>query len=354
MNLFIQISYKLFLLLSFTQCIGCENVPELAENADKFDFEQACPDADDIYPCECIFNDWNNTMNLNCTMVEGEDELAQVFASLPSLNFDSLVMSENRNVKILKAGVFGNVTFKELSFTLGVLEEVEAGALDGSMNTATTIEFDANDISIFPFETIEGFTNLRYLSLEKNSIAVFPRISSQSLNYLSLIWNPTGNFPADAFENLPSLIIVELGLSDVVSIEAGAFSNLSELYELGLEFNLLSHIPAGAFATSSANLDEIYINNNRIEEVEPNAFQAVNGMRIYLSDNKLTLLKEEVWRPLVEANVHLGLYGNPLECGCDLAWLVLEPELMHQVFANSQCADGVLLHDLDPGIFEDC
>ncbi|CAL4094512.1 unnamed protein product [Meganyctiphanes norvegica] len=354
MNLFIQISYKLFLLLSFTQCIRCENILELAENTDKFDFEQACPDADDIYPCECIFNDWKNTMNLNCTMVEGEDELAQVFSSLPSLNFDSLVMSENRNVKILKAGVFGSVTFKELSFTWGVLEEVEAGALDGSMKTATSMEFDANHISIFPFETIEGFTNLTYLSLVRNDIAVFPIISSQSLTALIMVWNPLGNFPADAFENLPSLSFIELGYTDVVSIEPGAFSNLGELNEIELDFNLLSHLPTGAFTTSSSQLTSISLGHNQIWDVQPGAFEAVNGMRISLTKNYLTVLTEEVWRPLVEANVSLALFGNPLKCGCDLAWLVLEPELMNQVDEISQCADGVYLHDLDPGLFEDC
>ncbi|CAL4068502.1 unnamed protein product, partial [Meganyctiphanes norvegica] len=134
----------------------------------------------------------------------------------------------------------------------------------------------------------------------------------------------------------------------------GAFSPLPELYDLDLESNLLTHIPTGAFASGSYQLFGIYIRNNQIVEVEPNAFEAVNGSRIYFENNQLSLLKEDVWRPLVEANVSLAMRGNPFECGCDLAWLVYEPELMNQVIDDAMCADGGYLHDLDMGLFEDC
>ncbi|CAL4231502.1 unnamed protein product, partial [Meganyctiphanes norvegica] len=201
--------------------IRCEDMQDHAKTTDAFNFSQACPDENILYPCECIIDDWTNTLNLNCTMVDGEDELAQVFSSLPSLSFDFLIMHNNQNVKVLRAGVFGKVTFKKFSLTWGVLEEVEADALDGSKDIVTRMDFDMNHISIFPFETLKRFPNLTHLSLSWNSLSDFPRIYSQSLTDLWLIWNPMGNVPADAFTQLPSLSTVRLGHSELTSIEPG-------------------------------------------------------------------------------------------------------------------------------------
>ncbi|CAL4166241.1 unnamed protein product, partial [Meganyctiphanes norvegica] len=354
MNSFIWISCNLILIFILTEYIKCDNLLKNSKITDTAHVGEHCPDADTIYPCTCYVDQDTNYINLNCSSVEGEDELAQVFTSLPSMNFDVLIMKYNQHVKVLKNGVFGQVTFKLFSLTWGVIEEIEPGVLDGSQDTALMMEFDTNYISIFPFESIDNFTNLIYLSLGANNITAFPILRSQSLTDLWLISNPMGNIPADAFEHLPSLSTIQLGYCNITSIEPGHFSNLPKLLDLDLQYNLLSHIPSGAIATGSSKSYDIQLSNNKIVEVEPDAIEVVDEMPLFLENNQLSLLKEEVWRPLLEAKVFLALYGNPLECGCDLAWIIYEPELLEQITYDTMCADGRFIHDLDPDLFVDC
>ena len=42
---------------------------------------------------------------------------------------------------------------------------------------------------------------------------------------------------------------------------------------------------------------------------------------------------------------------NPLECGCDLAWLISRPDYLSKLYGVETCADGTLLTDLDPDFY---
>jgi len=44
--------------------------------------------------------------------------------------------------------------------------------------------------------------------------------------------------------------------------------------------------------------------------------------------------------------------GNPLACGCDLAWLVLNQDWMGKVGNTAECTDGTRLVDLVPAVYE--
>ena len=43
--------------------------------------------------------------------------------------------------------------------------------------------------------------------------------------------------------------------------------------------------------------------------------------------------------------------GNPLQCGCDIEWILVDPVILSK-FASAQCADGTFLTDLDPAYYE--
>ena len=46
---------------------------------------------------------------------------------------------------------------------------------------------------------------------------------------------------------------------------------------------------------------------------------------------------------------------NPLICGCDIKWLVLDPVLMDRLADETTCSDGVKrVKDLPAEAFEDC
>lgn len=46
--------------------------------------------------------------------------------------------------------------------------------------------------------------------------------------------------------------------------------------------------------------------------------------------------------------------GNPLLCGCDIAWLVRNHTLLEAVDVYTTCADGRLLASLDPADYDHC
>lgn len=133
-------------------------------------------------------------------------------------------INENSNIKVLRSGVFNDITFEEFHIVNSVLETVEAGALDVSFQTATTMYFYNNNLGSFPTQDLPSFPNLRELRLYKNSISAFPSLSSQSLEILSLGDNPFGSIPSDAFSDTPSLKEVSLYGAGVTQISPGTFS----------------------------------------------------------------------------------------------------------------------------------
>ncbi|CAL4231507.1 unnamed protein product, partial [Meganyctiphanes norvegica] len=273
-------------------------------------------------------------------MVDGEDELAQVFSSLPSLSFDFLIMHNNQNVKVLRAGVFGKVTFKKFSLTWGVLEEVEADALDGSKDIVTRMDFDMNHISIFPFETLKRFPNLTHLSLSWNSLSDFPRIYSQSLTDLWLIWNPMGNVPADAFTQLPSLSTVRLGHSELTSIEPAIFMGLFKFYDVN---NLKCGIVIKAAKDALRDCtycEKIYIYVILIQKctVKRRAYKPIFRRIIHYNGDELIFLKpimpSEMWKCFIMTAYGVVSKRGSFICTGVLRWFIYELEILNEAFKD--------------------
>ncbi|CAL4094018.1 unnamed protein product, partial [Meganyctiphanes norvegica] len=113
-------------------------------------------------------------------------------------------------------------------------------------------------------------------------------------------------------------------------------------------------IPAQFIKTGSSHLSLIVLDENNIVSVEPGAFDIVDGLDIYMRYNSLSTLDEATWRPYLEAGGTLYAGGNPLVCGCDIAWLFAEDQLLEQVDDFTSCNGGEYLHNLDPSIFDNC
>lgn len=72
-----------------------------------------------------------------------------------------------------------------------------------------------------------------------------------------------------------------------------------------------------------------------------------------LHTNQLTTVDEDLFGELMPYMSDLRLYDNPLVCGCDIAWLVLNSDFLSKVDRDATCADGTNLHDLDPEFYTD-
>ncbi|XP_042216928.1 oplophorus-luciferin 2-monooxygenase non-catalytic subunit-like [Homarus americanus] len=315
--------------------------------------ELACPVEEDIIPCVC--SQWNKiSLDLDCSDVEDEDDLARVFkANFPYPQFRRLTIKNNQHVKVLRKSDLGNITFEQFWITDGVLEEVEEGALSTSASTIVNLVFNFNNISSFPFLDLKDFPMLTSLDMRHNEIKGFPELYSETLGSLFLSVNPLGELPVHAFANTPSLVNIHLSQTRIPEIIPGTFENLKLLKNLGMGANLITHLDENAIQCSHTT-GLIDLGYNTIRDVHVNAFPGLVNGWIYIHHNGIKFLEEEVWKPLIDSGGYIDPYGNPLECGCDVAWVVRDPVVRDGFDIYTSCADGQMLVDLDPFDYVPC
>lgn len=182
----------------------------------------SCPVEDDIQPCVCTTTPDGSSLDMDCSEVIDETQLEEVFmANFPNSSFRMLTIYQNKNLKVLRDGAFGNISFEEIRISDGVLTEVQEEALSGSASRALTLVFNMNNITTFPFTTLINFPRLLSLDLRANNLQGFPLIISGSLQVLYLSLNPLGDLPVDAFGGTPSLTDLHLPNTELEQILPG-------------------------------------------------------------------------------------------------------------------------------------
>ncbi|CAL4240564.1 unnamed protein product, partial [Meganyctiphanes norvegica] len=287
-----------------------------------YGYDRPCPNAEDIAPCVCTYVSEDNAMHLDCSAVESEDQLKQIFkADFPFKNFTTFLIEDNKNINVLEAGVFNGISFERIDIKYSNLEVIELQDLNSCYETAWKIDVHDNMITSFPFDELSHFPKLRYFDISLNSFSMFP---------------------ADAFNGLTALETLYLRSNDANIV--GTFKDLPNLRYIDLGFNDLSltnnTIPTNYINTGSSDLEYIDLYNNNIVSVEPGAFDIVEGLVISMFDNALSTLEEATWRPYLEAQGYLYASYNPLVCGCDIAWLFGEDQLLGQVYDDATCTNG--------------
>ncbi|CAL4099596.1 unnamed protein product [Meganyctiphanes norvegica] len=183
-----------------------------------------------------------------------------------------------------------------------------------------------------PFDSLSQFKNLRSFILIQHDLSIVP---------------------ADAFQGIDTL--ERIYINDAASSDiTGSFYNIPNLVTLALNNNNITSIPANFCKTGSANIKEVDLSENLITEVDDGVFDVVTGLSIDVKFNFLTELSESTWRPLLEANAMVNAAGNPLKCGCDIAWMFEDSHLVNQIGGGTTCIDGTNIHAIDPFIFDDC
>ncbi|CAL4201157.1 unnamed protein product [Meganyctiphanes norvegica] len=301
-----------------------------------YGYDRPCPNAEDIAPCVCTYNSEDNAMDLDCSAVESEDQLKQIFkADFQFKNYRSFIMYANINIKVLEAGVFNGISFEQIVIQFSHLEIIELQALDSCYETAWKIDVCYNRITSFPFDELSHFPKLRYFAIGYNSLSMIPADAFNGLTALETLylWDNHANI-VGTFKDLPNLSGINLGYNN---------------------FSLTNNtIPTKYIKTGSSDLSYINLFGNNIVSVEPGAFDIVEGLVISMYGNALSTLEEATWRPYLEAQGYLSAEDNPLVCGCDIAWLFGEDQLLGQVYDDATCTDGERLIDLDPKIFDLC
>lgn len=323
--------------------------------------EDPCPDEAAIAPCTCWFAEDDPTyIIMNCSNVETEEQLENAFlADFPTREFTTFTMQRNDLLTRL-GNVLHGTTFRFIDLWSVAVDVITDDCFIASADTLESFVLDGSQVNTthFPFHTIESYSKLTYLDVSSSKLNFFPlTLTSNSLTDLRLNANlMTGTVPAAPFNNMPNLTYFQIFLNQLTEIESGAFSSLPLLKSVSFFQNMVTVLRAGTFVVSTNASIEILA--NEITTVEPGAITKVSSdLNVYISlgANRLPEILEDVWGELLAYNTsYLVLSSNPLLCGCDIAWLILNPMYLGQMDNYTACVDGRLLIDLDPALYLNC
>lgn len=267
--------------------------------------------------------------------------------------------------------LFNNETTGKFAIEYFTVEHFDSTRMTNSTQFSETALVGSKDslvyAKLYPFHYFSpspnlftGMTNLEQLLLhnldtQRGGIPNWSTLTS--LKFLSLLDGNFGSISQGMLSGLDQLFSLYLDRCQISTLEPGAFSELPSLTLLSLEYNNITKIPEGTF-TNTPSLQLLNMGNSHIEEVEDSFNGSSANIHILLHNNQIRTLPEMTWRPLVEKIMYtplaqgmVDLMHNPLDCSCDVKWLIVDLGAP-PVFTNAKCADGTNLVDMDPDLLE--
>ncbi|XP_034983972.1 keratocan [Zootoca vivipara] len=129
--------------------------------------------------------------------------------------------------------------------------------------------------------------NLLYLFLENNELEEVPAPLPLSLEQLRLARNKITTIPAGVFNNMGNLTALDLHQNKLLdsTLSSDTFQGLNSLVQLNIAQNSLTKMPP----TPPANVIQLFLDNNSIEAIPENYFDAtLKLIFLRLNNNKLT------------------------------------------------------------------
>ena len=228
-----------------------------------------------------------------------------VFCSETSLNpipllhlpdVRALWLSEN-NITLLKKDSFVSLTeLKLMDIHNSALRTIEIGAFNG-LTKLTELYMEINEISEIIPGTFENMNSLRILGFYGNKL--------EHLN-------------SGVFSGLVNLKYVEFREKLLRYIHPDTFLGLPNLQHVHIYDNPSLQLPTDRNFINSHSLSHLSIPNCNISQVSVGTFANVSALEwLDLSENNLRTLDINVLRALPKLST-LYLYGNPLQCDCQL------------------------------------
>ncbi|NWV04762.1 FMOD protein, partial [Ptilonorhynchus violaceus] len=192
-------------------------------------------------------------------------------------------------------------SLRELHLSYNQISEVPPDALEGLENL-TALYLSHNYI----FEmgaSLKGLRSLILADLSYNRLGKVPDGLPASLEQLYLEYNRIEAVPGDYFRASPRLLYVRMSHNGLTErgLSADAF-NSSSILELDLSYNRLRKIPR-----VSTNLENLYLQGNRIDEFSISSFCSVVDVMNYSRLQVLRLDGNEIKRNAVPPDAPLCL-----------------------------------------------
>lgn len=231
-----------------------------------------CPSAVDIDPCSCESDQYFNLI-MDCSNVIDEMELYRVFeATFPfndvlELTINQDPLDPHRNIKMLQENVFGPVTFERIHITGTKMAEVHEEALVKSHETLNYLNLANNQLKEFPFETLVSFKKLDTLLFDNNNFTTLYAIESDSLKILSVSGNHQLLFDVDVFTKAPALTAIYMANIDLDELPPNLFMTLEGIKTISLEENYLKTLPELAFNPVRNTITQLVLNGNLLNGI---------------------------------------------------------------------------------------
>nr|XP_027214382.1 oplophorus-luciferin 2-monooxygenase non-catalytic subunit-like [Penaeus vannamei] len=320
-----------------------------------------CPSAVDIDPCVCESDEYFNLL-IDCSEVIDEMELFRVFeASFPFYDIMELTIIQDpldpyHNIRVLQERVFGRITFERIRITGTKIAEVHEEALVKSHDYLTYLNLANNQLKSFPFETLVSYSKLDTLLIDNNNFTYLYSIESASLHTLSVSGNHNLLFDLDVFTKAPALTAIYMANIDLDELPPNLFDTLQNIKTISLEDNYLKALPENAFLPVGDTITQLILNGNLINDIYHDAIKGMSGHGfLSMVRNKMEYLESTVWLPIFEQAINgsINLAGNPLVCGCDIAWLMLaaDDRYLSVLTETTTCNEGTVVHSLDKQYF---
>lgn len=236
------------------------------------------------------------------------------------------------------------ITYDSLS-QIPYLEELH---LDDNSVSAVSIEDGAFRDNIY----------LRLLFLSRNHLSTIPWGLPKTIEELRLDDNRISTISELSLQDLTNLkrLVLDGNLLNNHGLGDKVFMNLVNLTELSLVRNSLTAAPVNLPGT---NLRRLYLQENHINRVPPNAFSYLRQLyRLDMSNNNLSNLPQGVFDDL-DNITQLFLRNNPWHCGCKMKWvrdwlqsLPLKVNVRGLMCQAPEKVRGMAIKDLNAEVFD--
>ncbi|CAN7937934.1 unnamed protein product, partial [Ixodes hexagonus] len=103
---------------------------------------------------------------------------------------------------------------------------------------------------------------------------------------------------------------LKLGHNSLSAVPSEALQNLTALRELDLRDNNISFVHGDAFAGYGTSLKFVYLQKNRLQSIEPGAFDRLHSLEwLYLHSNEISTLHYSVFLPVLDTLSILDVHG---------------------------------------------
>jgi Leucine-rich repeat (LRR) protein len=213
-------------------------------------------------------------------------------------------------------------------------------------STQTEITVEEKQSLIQAYEALPKIPNI--LTREK-LIQMNPNL--QQVTYIDLSNRKYTDIALGTFDNLPNLYFLDLGDNQIKKLQSNTFTggtfgnNLPALEELYLYNNQIQELQPDIF-NNLLKLQRLYLNNNSIKELQPNVFNNLPLLKyLSLHNNQINILHPGTFNNL-QGLRELSLKNNQIR---ELQVGIFNnlPSLRLLELQNNQ------IQELQPGIFDD-